>query len=67
MATVLEWKSKEGNGEQDLAEEVARLRAENRRLQVTLGAFSAFTASRGLLDEAWHYVHNVYEHEDGRD
>ena len=66
MATVLDWKSRESE-EQALAEEMARLREENRRLQITLGAFSAFAASRGLLDEAWHFVHNVYEHEDGRD
>lgn len=66
MATVLDWKWKDGS-EQELIDEVARLRDENRRLQVTLGAFSAFTASRGLLDEAWHYVHNVYESDDERD
>lgn len=65
MATVLDWKWKESE-EQELAEELARLREENRRLQITLGAFSSFAASRGLLDEAWHFVHNVYEHEDGR-
>lgn len=62
MATVLDWKGRE-SGEQELIDEVARLREENRRLQVTLGAFSAFTASRGLLDEAWHFVHNVYEND----
>ena len=66
MATVLDLRSRE-NEAQDPLEEMARLREENRRLQITLGAFSAFAASRGLLDEAWHFVHNVYEHEDGRD
>lgn len=46
-------------------EELRRLRDENRRLAVSLGAFSAFVASRGLLEEAWSYVHQVHQMEDG--
>lgn len=41
-------------------EEVDRLRRENRRMAVSLGAFSAFIASRGLLEEAWAYVNEVH-------
>lgn len=45
--------------------EVERLRDENRRLAIALGAFSAFIASRGLLEEAWQYIHSVHQLEDG--
>lgn len=46
-------------------EELDRLRAENRRLAVSLGAFSAFIASQGLLEDAWSYVNNVHGMDDG--
>lgn len=52
-------------GSAEEQEEVERLREENRRLSVSLGAFSAFIASKGLLDEAWHFIHNMYQLEDG--
>ncbi len=48
-------------------DELARLRLENRRLAVTLGAFSAFIASKGMLEEAWHYVHDVHRIEEGEE
>jgi hypothetical protein len=44
--------------------ELDRLRRENRRLAVSLGSFSAFVASRGLLEEAWDYVHRVHQLEE---
>ena len=56
MATVVGDERSDG-----VDEELLRLRAENRRLAVTVGAFSAFLASRELLEEAWHYVHNVHQ------
>lgn len=46
-------------------EELERLRAENRRLAISLGGFSAFIASKGLLEDAWHYVHAIHQIEDG--
>jgi hypothetical protein len=46
-------------------DDLERLRDENRRLAVTLGAFSAFIASKGMLEEAWHFVHNVHGLDDG--
>lgn len=48
-----------------LIEEIERLRAENRRLAISLGGFSAFMASRGLLEDAWHYVHNIHQINEG--
>lgn len=48
-----------------LLDEVERLRAENRRLAVSLGGFSAFVASRGLLEDAWQYVHQIHQMEEG--
>lgn len=51
--------------EESLIDEIERLRAENRRLAVSLGGFSAFMASRGLLEDAWHYVHNIHQIDDG--
>lgn len=45
--------------------DLQRLREENRRLAIALGAFSAFIASRGLLEEAWQYIHSVHQLEDG--
>lgn len=48
-----------------LIEEIERLRAENRRLAISLGGFSAFMASRGLLEDAWHYVHNIHQIDEG--
>lgn len=50
-----------GRLENDAADELERLRAENRRLAVSLGGFSAFMASRGLLEEAWNYVHTIHQ------
>jgi hypothetical protein len=49
----------------DPAYELERLRAENRRLAVSLGGFSAFMASRGLLEEAWSYVHTIHQIDEG--
>jgi hypothetical protein len=49
----------------DPREEVTRLKEENRRLAVSLGGFSAFIASRGLLEAAWQYVHEIHQMEDG--
>lgn len=46
-------------------DELERLRAENRRLAVSLGGFSAFVASKGLLEDAWQYVHAIHQIEDG--
>lgn len=62
MAAVLEDDWSEGG----VDEELSRLRDENRRLAVTVGAFSAFLASRELLEDAWHYVHNVHQIDDGQ-
>lgn len=41
--------------------ELDRLREENRRLAVTLGGFSAFIAAKGMLEEAWNFVHSIHE------
>lgn len=54
-----------GVEEEPLIDEIERLRAENRRLAVSLGGFSAFMASHGLLEDAWHYVHNIHQIDDG--
>lgn len=43
-----------------LNEELHRLRAVNRVLGISLGAFSSFLASRGLLEDAWHHVHRLH-------
>ena len=40
--------------------ELEQLRRENRRLAISLGAFSAFLASKGLLEEAWTFIHRVH-------
>lgn len=48
------------NEKERMAEEIERLRAENRRLAVSLGGFSAFIASKGLLEDAWNYVHIIH-------
>ena len=45
--------------------ELERLRGENRRMAIALGAFSAFIASRGLLEQAWQFIHSVHQLEDG--
>lgn len=45
-------------------DELERLRAENRRLAVSLGGFSAFIASKGLLEDAWQYVHAIHQIEE---
>jgi len=45
-------------------EELERLRRENRRLAVSLGSFSAFIASKGLLEEAWSYVNTIHQLDD---
>lgn len=50
---------------ENVAEELHRLRQENRRLAVSLGGFSAFIASRGLLEEAWDYVNEIHRLEEG--
>jgi hypothetical protein len=63
MATVIELRP--DDRAPDAFDELYRLRQENRRLAVTLGAFSAFLAGRGLLEEAWHYVHQIHEIEEG--
>ncbi len=47
--------------------EMERLKEENRRLAISLGGFSAFIASRGLLEDAWHFIHNIHQEDDGRD
>jgi hypothetical protein len=44
--------------------ELERLRRENRRLAVSLGGFSAFIASKGLLEEAWDYVNSIHQLDD---
>ena len=49
----------------ELGYDMERLREENRRLAVTLGAFSAFIASKGLLEEAWQFIHKVHGMDDG--
>lgn len=54
-------KGREG---ESVMEELERLRAENRRLAVSLGGFSAFIASKGLLEDAWHYVHAIHQIEE---
>jgi hypothetical protein len=51
--------------EEDIAGELERLREENRRMAVTLGAFSAFIANRGLLEEAWNFVNKIHALDDG--
>jgi hypothetical protein len=51
----------DGHDTDRMAEELERLRAENRRLAVSLGGFSAFMASRGLLEDAWQYVHTLHQ------
>jgi hypothetical protein len=63
MASVIELKPKEPT---EALDELDRLRQENRRLAVTVGAFSAFLAARGMLEQAWQYVHDVHEMEEGR-
>jgi hypothetical protein len=45
----------------DSDDELQRLRDENRRLAVSLGGFSAFIASKGMLEEAWSYVHAIHQ------
>lgn len=49
---------------ESVMDELERLRAENRRLAVSLGGFSAFIASKGLLEDAWHYVHAIHQIEE---
>ena len=51
--------------ETELGYDPERLREENRRLAVTLGAFSAFIASKGMLEEAWQFIHKVHGMDDG--
>lgn len=69
MSTV--WRSAEGAGEAERPRlevvppnaptELQRLREENRRLAVSLGGFSAFIASKGMLEEAWDYVNSIHQ------
>jgi hypothetical protein len=61
MATVFRTEVEEGAPGYD----VERLREENRRMAVTLGAFSAFIASKGLLEDAWQFVHRMHGMDDG--
>jgi hypothetical protein len=61
MATVFRTRE-EGTDE---VGELERLRDENRRMAVTLGAFSAFIAARGLLEEAWNFVNQVHQLDEG--
>ena len=62
MATVFENEVMDGDAADG---DLDRLREENRRLAITLGAFSAFIASKGLLEEAWHFIHNVHQMDGG--
>jgi hypothetical protein len=48
----------------DAPDELERLRRENRRLAVSLGSFSAFIASKGMLEEAWNYVNAIHQLDD---
>ena len=60
MATVLGTEMRPG----DSAGEMVRLREENRKLAVALGAFSAFIAARGMLEEAWRFINEVHQMDD---
>jgi len=62
MATVFE---NEVDGDDAVDGDLDRLREENRRLAIAVGAFSAFIASKGLLEEAWHFIHDVHQMDDG--
>ncbi|MBW3628431.1 MAG: hypothetical protein KY464_03955 [Gemmatimonadetes bacterium] len=62
MATVFRTELQED----DIGHDLERLREENRRMAVTLGAFSAFIASKGLLEDAWHFIHKVHGMDEGR-
>jgi hypothetical protein len=64
MATVFGTET-ETEMDTDLGYDLERLRDENRRLAVTLGAFSAFIASKGMLEEAWQFIHKVHGMDDG--
>jgi hypothetical protein len=46
-------------------QEMKRLQEQNRCLAVSLGAFSAYLASKGLLEEAWQFVHRVHQQDEG--
>jgi transposase-like protein len=48
----------------EATDELERLRRENRRLAVSLGSFSAFIASKGMLEEAWSYVNAIHQMDD---
>ncbi len=48
----------------DAPDELERLRRENKRLAVSLGSFSAFIASKGMLEEAWNYVNAIHQLDD---
>ena len=63
MATVF---SREMVKEDDAGDDLERLRDENRRLAITLGAFSAFIASKGMLEEAWQFIHSVHGMDEGQ-
>lgn len=54
----------QGRAGESVMDELERLRAENRRLAVSLGGFSAFIASKGLLEDAWQYVHAIHQIEE---
>lgn len=56
--------SRNAGTEESVLAELERLRAENRRLAVSLGAFSAFVASKGLLEDAWQYIHAIHQIEE---
>lgn len=70
-AHALGWEADGGDSSADpttvAGDELKRLREENRRLAISLGGFSAFIASRGLLEDAWHFIHNIHQEDEGRD
>jgi hypothetical protein len=45
-------------------DEQTRLLRENRRMAITLGGFTSFLASRGLLEEAWEHISQLHSLED---
>jgi hypothetical protein len=72
MSTAFRYAERQGDPERralramppEPGSELQRLRDENRRLAVSLGGFSAFIASKGLLEEAWDYVNAIHQLDD---
>ena len=62
MATIFD---NEVSGEDAAEDDLGRLREENRKLAVAIGAFSAFIASKGLLEEAWRFIDRVHQMDEG--